>query len=118
MENLWQNYGDVNALEHGGMFVKKDTDINGRHYYVVQLNMVDNEYKWLLVDGYVDLDDSWIEWDSIKATMDTPNDADDERLAVDCMYYYGTHLSNGEDELYESEQEVRERLDQLGIHIY
>lgn len=114
----WENYGDVNPIDHGGMFVKHDDQVSGRNYYVVSLqNFVDEgERKWLLIDGYIDLDDDWIEWESIKATMDTDEGASDEWLACDVMHYYGTHCSNSESEIIESESDVRDRLKQMEIN--
>lgn len=115
--NEWENYGDINPIEHGGMFVKQDLEISGRYYYVVSLTHIGSEGKWLLIDGYIDLNDDWIEWDSVKKTMNTPKDADDRYLATDVMHYYGTHCSNGEEVLLESEKEVREWLKLRGINV-
>jgi hypothetical protein len=110
-EKKWENYGDVNPIEHGGMFVLYDEEIEGRCYYVIEVNSeIDGEEKWAIIDGYVDLDDDWIEWDSINETMDSPSDADDKRLVTDVMHYYGTHLSNGKMEIIDNREMVIEYL--------
>lgn len=114
-EIKWENYGDINPIEHGGMFVKYDSQIGGRCYYAVSLTYIEGEGKWLLIDGYIDLDDDWIEWDKIKDTMDTPDNADDEYLATDVMHYYGGHI--GDEHLLDREEEVREFLKQCGIEV-
>lgn len=115
----WENYGDVNPVEHGGVFVKHDKEIGGRCFYIVKLDSVDdgNGEQWHLINGYIDLDDDWIEWESVKSTMDIQENTDDESLAVDLIHYYGTHLSNGAWETHYSEKDVLNRLEQLEINL-
>lgn len=115
----WTNYGDVNPIEHGGMFVKYDEEIGGRNYYVIQLTPledVDTE-KWAVIDGYVDLDDDWIEWKDVQSTVNTPKATNDEYLATDVMLYYGTNLSNGEMPILNSREEVEQFLKDREIGI-
>lgn len=114
--NEWVNYGDVNPVEHGAVFVKRDSEVSGRQFYVVSVYRFDSS-KWQLIDGYIDLDDTWIDWNAVKVTMGTSENADNESLAVDCMHYYGNNLSNGEVEIFESEKRVRERLERLEITV-
>lgn len=114
MEKTWTNYGDVNPIEHGGMWVSHDTEIQGRNYYVIQSEML-HDGTFQVIDAYVDLDDSWIEWDSVKSTMDTSNDASDESLAVDLVRYYGTHCSHGEILTFDSEEDLRTFLSKKNI---
>lgn len=117
MKNSWENYGDVNPIEHGGMFVKKDT-YGERNFYVIQLTPMDGSDKeeWLIQDGYIDLDDSWIEWGSVQSTMDTPKDADDEYLATDVMHYYGGH-TGAEEFVLDDREEVVNFLQNRGIEV-
>ena len=112
----WENYGDINPIEHGGVFVKKDVH-NGREYMVIHLTpFYDDGEKWLIIDAYVDLNDDWIDWDDVKSTMGTPDNADDKYLATDVVHYYGTHCSNGEQLILESEEEVLKWLSNVGIN--
>lgn len=111
----WKNYGDINPIEHGGQFVKHDEEISGRRFYVVHLNPFEDG-KWLLLDAYIDLDDDWIEWKSVFETCDTDENESDHILASDVLWYYGNH-TGADEEIIESEEEVRERLKQLGIEV-
>lgn len=113
----WGNYGDVNPIDHGGMFVSKDEDVE-RSFYVIQVTPLEDstEERWLVQDGYIDLDDSWIEWDRLKATMDTPENADDEYLAIDVMQYYGGHTGCSEF-IVKDRAELVEYLQNNGIEI-
>lgn len=112
----WTNYGDVNPIEHGGTFVKHDEVIGGRNYYAIKLTPMEDG-TWLVIDGYIDLDDSWIEWESLRSTMDTPIDASDELLACDCVEYYGNHTSNGEEKIISERKEIEKFLENRGIVI-
>jgi hypothetical protein len=114
-ESKWENFGDVNPIEHGGTFVLYDNEIQGRRYYVISLSSyIDGEEKWGIIDAYIDLDDEWIEWESIKSIMETPEDADDKVLATDVMEYYGTHLT-GQMLVLQPKNEVIDYLTGRGI---
>jgi hypothetical protein len=115
----WTNYGDVNPIEHGGMFVSKDKDSSSeRQFYVIQVipNGYEGEEKWLVYDGLIDLEDSWIEWDAIKETMDTPEGSDDEYLATDVMHYYGVHTGCSVINFY-NRKELVEYLQNNGVEV-
>lgn len=117
MENVkWFNYGDVNPIEHGGMFVKADTDVIGRCFYVINvIPFEDDVPKWMITNAYIDLNDDWIEWESIQETMDTPKDATDELYAVDVVQYYGNHA--GAEMLFEDEKDLINFLNENGVEI-
>lgn len=114
---VWANYGDVNPLDHGGMFVSKDKDCE-RSYYAIKVTPLEDRIgeSWLVQDGYVDLTDSWIEWDRVKETMDTPEDADDEILTVDVFHYYGGHTGCSEF-IVKDRAELVEYLQNNGIEV-
>ncbi len=112
----WKKYGDVNPLEHGGLWVAHDTEIEGRCYYVIGLNPIDGENKWRFIDGYIDLDDTWIDWNEVRVSMDTPTNASDEMLAVDCYHYYGNQI--GDESLLDNRGAIINELVRLGITSY
>ncbi|AIF72143.1 hypothetical protein LD11_gp267 [Bacillus phage Riley] len=115
----WENYGDVNALEHGGVFIKKDMDYPGdKCYYIVKLiNMTSacGEDGFTIEEGYVDLKDDWIDWEAVESTCDIADS--DEIKVVDVFGYYGVNEFNGESTIYDNESEVLEHLANIGICI-
>jgi hypothetical protein len=114
---VWENYGDINPLDHGGLFISKDNDsFSDRQFYVIQVIPYPYREAWLIQDGLIDLDDDWIEWDSVKETMGTPEDASDEHLATEVMYYYGSHTGCREFDI-EDRAELIEYLQNNGIEI-
>lgn len=116
----WTNYGDVNPLEHGGLWIKKDTEIKSDTcYYVVKVDKVEDfENTWLYNEGYVDISDTWIKWEDIKNSCDTPSDATDERKVIDAIWYYGLVEFGGMEELKEGRKAIREAINANGIVIH
>lgn len=89
ISNAWVNYGDVSPIEHGGIFVKKESETTFR---IIKLQFVDDEEKNLLWDCYVDITDSWIEKESvIKTCCDYITEDKPEfnvHFAIACTDYY------------------------------
>ena len=89
--NNWNNHGDIN-LEHGAIFIKQDPDFSTCY------NVLKNEYdhdgeQWILFDLYVDITDSWIEWDEVQSCCDTDLSNDIQKV-TDVVSYYN-HLNFG-----------------------
>ncbi|UNA01665.1 OCR-like antirestriction protein [Bacillus phage vB_BcgM] len=115
----WENYGDVNALEHGGVFIKKDTDYPlDKCYYVVKVINMDSacgEEGYMVEECYMDLKDDWIDWEAVESTCDI---AESDGVKVcDLLSYYGITEFNGETYEFDNESEVLEHLAEQGICI-
>lgn len=124
-EDGWSNHGDVNPIEHGGFFIKKlDSDVFNRYYAVIEIInmsgfMEDEEGRWLVTDGRVDLDmDDWIDWGdalSVIGLEDEPRDEiDDTDLIYGAYANYGAENFGDINEAF-SEQEVMDMLEAYGI---
>lgn len=119
--NGYVNYGDVDYLEHGGCFIKKDTEVSGECYKVVEIHKVDSEEKevYWVVDSYVDLSDGWIEWEKVKSYVGLENENENELpgelLAREALSYYGSDNFNGSKTEFDSVEEVIEELKLYGI---
>lgn len=90
MENQkWQAYGDVNPLDHGGQWIKQLTPTTFRVVILITPSEnVDND-MYCIEDCEVDITDSWIDWESVKMSCDTPPN-DPIRQAMDAISHYGT----------------------------
>jgi hypothetical protein len=60
----WENYGDVDPIEHGGIFVKPDEVMVGC-YYIEKVDKIPDNDKYLISSLYVDVNDSWINKDEV-----------------------------------------------------
>jgi hypothetical protein len=104
--NKWENYGDVNPIQHGGVFVQKDI-LGIKQFYFLSVQPMD-EGGFMVIDGYIDLDEEWLELDKI---MESCSVTDDKmRLVSDCVWYWGNHMSNGEYDILDNEEEVEQLL--------
>lgn len=112
----WQNFGDANPLQHGGTWIIKDSE---NCYIVVKTTPNDErENSWLYEECYVDITDSWIDWDAVKSSCDTPNDASDEMKALDIVSYYGCVNCGGTQEWIEGLKAIRKAINSNGIVIH
>ncbi|QEM43317.1 HU-like domain-containing DNA binding protein [Bacillus phage Chotacabras] len=118
-DSSWTNYGDVNALEHGGSFIKKDSDYPlEKCYYIVEvidMNTACGEDGFMVEEAYIDLNDSWIDWEAITESYDIAES--DEMKVKDAFSYYGVIEFNGETYKFDNESEVLEHLAAKGICI-
>ena len=65
MENKWESYGDVNPLEHGGVWVRQDKD-DKNCFTVITLDLYDEEDgTYQFTNSYIDITDSWIDWEAV-----------------------------------------------------
>jgi len=85
----WENIGDVNFLD-GGFIISDNGDGT---YDFVRCNYVydtpDDEYVYLIEDGTVDINDSWIDVDAVESYADCKKDTDPMWFARACVDYYG-----------------------------
>jgi len=86
----WVNYGDVNYMEHGGIFVKKDTKDFPRCFYVVCLFQdQDVEDTWVIQDLYINLENvDWVNWEDIYAFTELNETATDVERVIALIDYY------------------------------
>ena len=113
----WINVGDIDFMEHGGEFVKRDTDLPlDKCYHVVKVtNMYEacREEGYLVELGYVDIKDDWIDWEAVESGCDI-TDTDLTKVS-NLISYYGIENFGGESYKYDEESEALEHLAELGI---
>lgn len=108
MENKFKNYGDVNPLDHGGIWVKQ---INNHTFEVIRNIPETNE----VYNMEVDITDSWIEKEEVLSfTGMTEENFDPIWYAFSCTQYYGVE-NFGNSYEYKSRNEVIDHLINLGI---
>lgn len=116
-DSSWVNVGDIDFMEHGGEFIKRDSDLPLEKCYhvvkVINLYSACGEDGYLLEIGYVDINDDWIDWESVESSCDIEND--DFVKIANLLSYYGITEFGGETYKYDEESEVLERLAGLGI---
>lgn len=82
MEKDYINYGDVNPLEHGGIWVRQ----TGKNSFDILKNIPETNE---LYDLLVEIDDSWIEKDAVMSYIGmTKEDFDPLQFAIGCTEYY------------------------------
>lgn len=112
----WENYGDVNPIEHGGIFIKKDTEDFPRCYYVVRIDYNEEAGHFWLQDLYVDLNDDWFEWDAVHSYADTSDVSDDIDKVIALISYY-SYLEFGTAYEVQDYDEVVKALKEFGIEV-
>lgn len=112
----WKNYGDVNPVEHGGIFIKKDGTDFPRCYYVITIYKAPEDDVWILSDMYVDLNDDWYDWDSVYIYASVSEDDSDIDKVIALTQYYGS-VEFGHDELIHGEENAIEFVKDLGISV-
>ena len=110
--NQWTAYGDVNPIEHGGVWMRQDTETC---YQVVTVKPYDDiESQWLVTDSYIDMSDSWIDRLRVASYVGCHRD---DITAMDVVSYYGEYHCNGSmDKLY-SRQDVKKWIRSHGIKV-
>jgi hypothetical protein len=84
MSNEFENYGDVNPLMHGGIWVK---DIGNNEFEIIRNNLEDNNN---LIDVMlVNISDDWIEKNKVMSYIGMTEDTFDPiQYAIGCTEYY------------------------------
>lgn len=102
------NYGDVNPIEHGGIWVKQVNETD----FEIARNIPDNcEFQ----DMCVNICDSWIDRTGVMNFIGMiEEDFNPVQFAIGCIYYYGVE-NFGSYFNYESEQQLQELLNSRGI---
>lgn len=104
----YENYGDVNPLEHGGIWVKRESK---NEYEILKNNPETNT----LYDLLVDITDSWIEKDSVMSFIGmTEENFNPLQFAIGCTDYYSPE-NFGNTYKYETQNELIDMLFARGI---
>lgn len=88
----WILQGDVNFLDYGGIIMRRDED-DPNCYDVIEVatswdtdELDENEvYAW---QAYVDIDDSWVDWEAVESFSGGDWEDDSAKIA-DAIRYYG-----------------------------
>lgn len=109
----WVNKGDINPIEHFGIFMLQD-DNDSDGFYVVEVNQFEKG-KWLVTDCYVYIAESWIDWKDVAQAMDSQLEDNMERAF--CAYAHYGHNEFGTFEIFTDRAKVVEELQGHGIEI-
>jgi hypothetical protein len=114
----YENYGDVNPVEHGGLYIKDDLDFENC-FYIVEFNPIDDaENTWMFWESYLDLEDvsqAQLE-DAVDGTVNSP-EYNKHMLVSDIINYYGhTTFSDGKQKLIEGEEKLLDYLAKFDIY--
>lgn len=91
------NYGDINPLEHGGIWLKQT---NETEYEIIKNNPENN----LLYDLSVNISDSWIEKEKVMSFIGMTEETFDPILfAIGCTDYYNFMNFGGKWEVSQGE---------------
>lgn len=85
----YENFGDVNPIQHGGLWIAKD-ETRENAYYVLRNTPIEDraEYgKQIFDDMYVELDDTWIDWEDVRSTYGTDMENEIEKIISVVGYY-------------------------------
>jgi hypothetical protein len=108
----FENYGDINPLQHGGIFIKQ---IGETEYHIVTNDILEDMEGYSIVgSSIIDITDSWIDIDGVKNSCGIT--VNNKQLTSDILWYYGHYHCNGEQETIKNE-EVIEYLKKYGIEI-
>jgi hypothetical protein len=107
-QNIYENFGDVNPLDHGGIWVKQ---INKTEYEIVKNIPETNE----IYDLSIDITDSWIEKNDVMSFIGMTNESFDPLwFAIGCTDYYSPENFGSIYKMYD-EKELIEFLNARGI---
>lgn len=101
-----ENYGDVNWLEHGGIFVEVTniTEVN-----IITVNK-EEEGKWRIANVMVDIADEWINWQQVNEYGGLNEDSPMIDKAIIVLSYYGTLEFGDEGTIFTNEEEVKDYI--------
>lgn len=115
----WVNYGDVNPLEHGGIFVASDEEINGKdfegYFYVERVQKLPMSDSYVVDSAYIGLDNAK-DLAEVEAAIGSLEDFSDEKKAVALLEHFGGE-NFGTVDIYHSTKEVLEYFRGIGIEL-
>ena len=115
----WEAYGDVNPIEHGGVWALNQKDRDNAFFLVELVNMEEacGEPGFLISSCYVDLEDSWIEMDRVKSFIGADEDTSAITLAIGVLAYYGPEHCGGEAIYTQTEEGAIAEVESHGIDL-
>lgn len=107
----YENYGDANPLKHGGIWVKQI----GYNIFNIVGNIPETAE---LYNVEVDIKSRCIDRQEVTAVAEAlcEDYVDPTWFAIACIIYYGAH-DFGETYIYKTEEELIEKLNNLGIDL-
>ena len=93
----YQNVGDINYMDYGGHFIKKEGE---NYYYSVSINPLEDSetVQYIIQSALIDITDSWIDKKSVMSfTGMSEDDYNNDKLfyAESVIDYYGYYHCNG-----------------------
>lgn len=117
MKTVWENYGDINPLVHGGLWIVKDST-NNTAYYVVKVELLDDiDNTWLYDDCYVDVSENWINWDNVNSCCDINKSSSNIDKVIALMSYYSPLEFGSYTEKITGKRNIRKMINSHGIVI-
>lgn len=103
----YENYGDMNFFE-GGLFLM---DAGDGDYEFIQCDFVNDTDgdTYLFTTGIVNANDSWVDLNAVRSSVEVHND-DGAELARAVLAYYGPENCGGHEGELLSSAEVQERM--------
>ena len=77
----WVNYGDVNPIEHGGMWIREEEGSEGERFEFVKLQEWFDEHI-AIHHGVVDITDDWIDKEAVGRYADVNEETEPEILEI------------------------------------
>jgi hypothetical protein len=110
MKDKYENYGDINPLVYGGQWIKQTGE---SEYDIITLQIDEDNGNYYLGGCLLDITDTWINKKSVEDNMDTIKD--NKLYALNVVGYYGVENCGGSIETLKTQEEVIERLNDMGI---
>jgi hypothetical protein len=85
----YENFGDVNPIEHDGFFISEDFD-RENCFHIVEVNLLpDVEDEWLISNSFIDLDD--VSKDDLNVATEgiEREESSKKDLVYDVVSYFG-----------------------------
>lgn len=120
MELTWRAYGDINPIEHGGVWVLPNKDSNTDFFIVriINLDSACGEPGFLVECVRVDLEDYTEEdKEDVKSFIGADDTTENAVLAIGFLEYYGPEHLGGDSLHFNTEAEAIEELIIHGIDI-
>jgi hypothetical protein len=115
MEKIqWKNYGDVNPIPHGGIFVHQEDEENFR---IIRLQFVDDMEKYTIQAMHVCVNDSWQDSTKVMEYAGLKHDGENVDYAIALTEYYPVANFGCIIDEYFTEKEAVKELASYGIDI-
>jgi hypothetical protein len=113
----WENFGDVNPLDHGGIWIMQGSETCYRivKFYPEESDSDPSQLQNL----YVDISDDWIEKKEVMSCIGmTAEDFDPIWYAIGCTDYYSCqNFGCYQPENFETKEAVKAELEKYGITV-